>query len=460
MRCRVFRLSACMLTVFLMSAASAAELRTQRIGAFELSLDPDDAWLPRGIAVEVGGGSVALLDAKLGLNFTFTDFRLRNKFYREESRGAWPGKDEPRFVTEPRDLSEPKAIERGVEVSYRTSFAAITRRIVAAADGVALRIEYEVTPAKDLLVHEPGMFGFGLKVDAGFTGREMVDARTDTPAWMGVDDTKLLDCDATAHHGGPVLFTHAGSGVKLLIEPHIPADATTRMWTIPAGKTVTFAADLTVFKADDPQLPARTDAALKQVDGERRPFALTGLARMLMASKKLKDAEQALLLAARLDEEFATPYTLLAQMRNGHHDATQIDGGMTFGQAWVEAAYRMPYNYGYILSGSSFPSDKRLTEPQRRQAIFNLLIAVENTTFYPDYYIWVARHFEAMKMYSQAAAMHRQALWALTYLPRPEKYKQDQKQKLEKKLAELEAKLLTEETVLPELIRVDVAPPK
>jgi len=460
MRHHVIGLSACLLIGLSLNAASAAELRTQRLGAFELALDPDDAWLPRGIAVEVDGKPVALLDGKLGLNFTFTDFRLRNKFYREESRGAWPGKDEPRFVTEPRDVTEPKVTDRAVEVSYVTSFAAITRRITAAAEGLSLRVEYDVTPTKDLLVHEPGMFGFGVTVDGGFTGRAVIDARTDAPAWAGFDDTKMLSCDATSHHAGPVAFAHPGAAVKLLIEPHSPADATTRMWMIPAGQTVTFAADLTVFKADDPQLLPRMEAALKQVAGPRRPFALVGMARMLTAAKNLKDAELALLLAARLNEEYATPYTLLAQMRNGHHDATQIDRSLTFAQAWVEAAYRMPYNYGYILSGSQFPTDKRLTEPQRRQAIFNLLIAVENTTFYPDYYIWVSRHFEAMKMYSQAAAMHRQALWALTYLPRPEKYKQDQKQKIEKGLAELEAKLLTEETMLPELIRVDVAPPQ
>jgi hypothetical protein len=128
---------------------------------------------------------------------------------------------------------------------------------------------------------------------------------------------------------------------------------------------------------------------------------------------------------------------------------TPFEPGVKQEDAWCEAAYRMPYNYGYILSGGGLANDVRLTEEQRRLGMLNQLIAVENTVFYPDYYIWAARPFEKMNMPAQACAMYRQALWAVDYMPRSEETKAKLRTDFAKKIDELSHRLLTERA--PEL---------
>jgi len=177
---------------------------------------------------------------------------------------------------------------------------------------------------------------------------------------------------------------------------------------------------------------------------------------MLMARKKIPDAEAALLKAAALNKDYATPYGVLAALRRDNKDP----GAITQTEAWIEAAYRQPYNYGYILSGSGFWKDKGLTEEQRRLAIFNTLIAVENTQFYADYYIWAVRPFEEMKMYAQACAMYRQALWAADSMPRTEEVKEKTRQQFRKKIADLEQKIAGQTyTNMPPLIPVRAEKP-
>jgi len=442
-----------LLSIHCLRTTTFAETEPKPIGkgTFHLSLDKDNAHLPNQIQLMTADGPVEILDRNCGLNFTFTDFQNRNKFYREESNQAWPNKNEPRFVTEPSNVSEPVKIDEGqtegYEVRFDTSYARFTRRILAHKQQDRLTIEYEMTPFKDMQIHELGMFGFNIRFAPQWNQIAITDARPDSPTWLKQSDVKNPHIAVTAHHSGPMVISHAGSKISLLITPRTPANVPTNLWRIKAGGTDTYAVDIELADAAQPE----------RLPDSRRPFTLLANGRMLLSQGQRKQAEQALLQAAQLNQDFATPYMVLANMRQGK----QADGelsSLTFAEAWVKGAYRMPYNYGYILSGSGFYQDKRLTEHQRRQAILNMLIAVENAAFYPDYYVWAARPFEGMKMHSQACAMYRQGLWALDHMPRPESYKQKVRTRFEKKIAELEEKILNEEVVLPPLLPVKVSP--
>jgi hypothetical protein len=71
-----------------------------------------------------------------------------------------------------------------------------------------------------------------------------------------------------------------------------------------------------------------------------------------------------------------------------------------------------------------------------------VLIAVENVPFYPDYYTWAARGFEDIGMFVQAAAIYRQALWALPRAPYGDAKKQKLQAQFQKKLEQLEGKIV------------------
>ncbi len=257
-----------------------------------------------------------------------------------------------------------------------------------------------------------------------------------------------------------MVLVNEQAGLTLLLTPTAPP-APARCWDLaPAEQPWRWAVELQMYRNDDPALAARMTQTLQTAGASgRRAYLLVGVGRTLINRGELAAAEAALLESARLDAAFPTPYVMLAAMRRDYAQSDQWDARVTQAQAWTRAGYRQPYNYGYILSGSTYWQDPRLTEAQRRQAIFNLLIAVENATFYSDYYIWGSRPFVAMGMYSQACAMLRQALWSLDHLPRPPAYKEKVRTQLEKQLAELERKLLTEEAVLPPLLPVEPGEP-
>jgi hypothetical protein len=95
------------------------------------------------------------------------------------------------------------------------------------------------------------------------------------------------------------------------------------------------------------------------------------------------------------------PYARLAASRRDHPD---VPGTITEEMAFIEGAYRRPHDFGYILSGRGICDDERLTEEERRLAIFNMLIAVENAQFYPDFYGWAAERETRLPPASGAVA--------------------------------------------------------
>ncbi len=175
--------------LLLVLACSAATVAAPAAPGFPHSpyvaeLDADNAWLPRTLGYQLGEQVIPVLAENVGLNFTFTDFRLRNKFYREENRHTWGERQDPRFVTEPRAVGNPGAFVDGAggEVNYQTSYASVTRSYVLGAE--RLTIQYDVTPLAPLRIHEPGMFGIVLHLAPGWNRQAVVDVRGEQPAWL------------------------------------------------------------------------------------------------------------------------------------------------------------------------------------------------------------------------------------------------------------------------------------
>ena len=443
---------ALVLGTMLVGFLAAAEETVHRFGQFAVALDADNAFLPTSLRWVRREGELELLEPRQGVNLSFTDFEYRCKYYREENKHTWGAAKEPRFTVEPTQVVAPKPVSRegfrGLEVGYTASFAKVKRRLLFHEQRARLRLEYDFETTRELVIHEPWMFGATIRFAPGFSAKSVPDGREGADGVLAAKDVRKPDFSLKLLNAGPALLGHPEKKVSILASGEVTGHPPSRMWRLPAGARFALAIELECLA----EVAAKLAPALREkARGQQKAFLLVSTAQALRHNKDVAAAEQALLRAAALDPEFATPYSMLAGMRRD----TKTPGALTQAEAWVEAAYRMPYNYGYILSGRGFAKDKRLTEAQRRQAALNMLIAVENTVFYPSYYIWAAQPFEDMQMYAQALAMYRQALWALDHAPRSEGHRQKHRQKFEAKIAALEKKLLAQPSPsLPPLIPV------
>ena len=435
----------------------AAAQETFTSGDMKMTLDPENVWLPSSVQWK----GVEILDPKMGVNHFFTSFEFRNKYYRVENKNAWAGQKDPRFATD----AGPVTTERiagenmaGLAARYENSYARIERAMtVSGGDkGNAFRVYYAITAKRDIVIHETEMFGASVLLNAAFTSRNVYDAREAEGGLLTVEGKGASEVTAD------ILSESCASFVAPESKTGVVATATgtwsggaagPTMAVIKTGQKIELLLVLQCLDAESPRLTKDVLTLGKATPPERRAYALVRTARALMQLKKPDEAEKALLKAAELNREYATPYAMLAAIRRDF----KTTGTLNQTEAWVEGAYRSPYNYGYILSGSGFWKEKGLTEEQRRLAVFNMLAAVENTQFYADYYIWAARPFEEMKMYAQACAMYRQALWAVDRMPRAEEHKEKCRKQFREKIAELEKKLTEENyTAMPPMVPVRV----
>jgi len=439
--------------LILAAATARAAEETFQHGVFVMRLQPDNLFLPDSI--RWGKDDVELLKPKVGLNHSFTSFEFRTKIYRDENKHIWGGRQSPRFVTDATFVKK-EVVRRpgwaGVQVDYRSSYAEVRRTVLFHDTEPRLRIEYAFAMTREVVIHEPDMFGVAIAFDAAFAERSALDGRAEALPLLTAGGFQAPRLWRTLLYPGPVLLRDPKRGVGLLVTDGRAADAAAapdvpgRLVRLPKGGRLTLVTEIRVTRETPAALVERMRAEQKRLGAAALPYLLVEDAGLLRKLNRLEEAEKALLRAAERKKDWAHPYSLLAGLRR---DTKQGDRTL----AWCEAGWRMPFNYGYILSGSGIVNDPRLTEAQRRLALFNLLIAVENTVFYPDYYSWAARGFEARKMWAQACAIYRQALWAVDRMPRPQAYREKIRRRFREKIADLEAKMIGNTlTELPPLI--------
>lgn len=444
---------AAVLIAMSVAAAAHAEPLVIEHGEFVMTLNSDNLFLPTSIVWK--GEDAELLHPGRGLDFSFTSFERRNKIYWNEEIDAWGGRVEPRFVTSGELIAHGHVARDGwsgyeVEYSSKFPFARITRRMLISDAESRIRIEYDIDPTRQIVIHETDNLNVSLRFHPDFSTKSVFDARAEEPKLLvgeGIDGPRVR---RNLLYHGPTKLTNPDKGVDLLVtgthSDNLPRPMPVQLLTLPEGESFSLITELRLAPAGDEALAAAMLDDHATVDEPNLPFLYMENASILRHNEDIDGAEQALLKAAELNQEFASPLGQLAGLRRDTKRPGQTE-------AWVEAGWRMPYNYGYILSGSGIVGDQRLTEEQRRLAMFNILIAMENTVFYPDYYIWGSRGFENMGMYAQAAAMYRQALWAIDHMPRPEEYKERMRERFSNRIAELEEKMQEATlTDLPELI--------
>jgi len=446
-----------LMCVSLFATAAVCE-ETFRHGQFAVELDPASSYLPVSLQW-TKHRNTELLPSKdrkgLGLNLTFTDFEFRRKVYREENQRRWR-RENWKFTFEAKDATKsqvPVAAGgyRGLEVTYGADHAKVTRRLLLHDAEPVARIEYHMEITRQLVIHDAEMFGVDLLLADAFADGAMGDARAENPALLRGKGLGGVPYRARLVNAGPAIRTAPGQNATVLltnrIEGDLPDPVPPRLIRLQPGQKVRIAIQIRCFAGDDPKLTAETLAAVGALPAHQRPYLLVENARALKQQGKVAEAEKALLLAAKLNKEYATPYVVLASYR---------DVGIDPAIAFTYAAYRMPYNYGFILSGRGFCNTKGLTLAEKRNAIFNMLVTAENYAMIPNYYSWVARPFEEMGMTVQALAIYRQALWAEKHLAR-ERGEDVEKSgaKHQKKIAELEQKILSAAPVdLPGLVPV------
>jgi hypothetical protein len=422
------------------SAARAVELI--KVGQFEASLQEDNALLPGSIRWLKG--DVELLKPEVGFNASFTSFEFRNKFYHEENRGIWAGKNEPRFLTDAKVIGKESCEEgeyAGIRVNLEFSYARYSRTLLFHRTEPRLRIVYAFECTRDVMVYETEHLRIGFQFDKGFDQVTVCDGRGQGDGILTATGVTGITHAVTLLEAGPKLLTHTTSKISLLITgshagPGLE-DPPPSMLLLKKGQKFTLVTEWTLVPQDDPALLKQMAEARTKLDPARRAYLLVENADILERQGKLKETEAVLLQAAELRLDYATPFMRLAEVRRDHGLPGQPE-------AFVEGGYRMPYNFGYMLSGSGYTDNKAATEEQRRLHLFNLLIAVENTTFYPDYYLWAARGFLKMNMVVQACAMYRQALWAVDFMPRGEETRAKLRLQCQKKISELETIMRTQ----------------
>jgi hypothetical protein len=455
---RVRCLVVVLLAVTPWASAGAAD-RVVENGQFRLVLDDDNSGLPASLQWQ----GMELLDATRGLGWSFTSFEGRSKIYHDENRHVWAGKDEPRFVTDVGPAKTETLRADGcttVHTAYVNSFAAVERRIVLDDAEPRCRIECSFRLTRRVVIHEPDMFQLAVQFAPALAVETLADVRQSPPPPLVRTWRDSAGEPAGGRYvvsllpAGPMLVQTADAATTLAalgaVVGDLPEPMPARPLVLEPDARLTFTIDLRIGK----DAWAVWEAAVQALPKEQTPAALVRVGDALAAERQIAAAEAAYLEAGRLDATYATPYARIAASRRDHPD---VPGTITEGEAFIEGAYRQPYDFGYILSGRGICDDVRLTEEERRLAIFNMLIAVENAQFYPDFYCWAARSFEKMEMYAQACAIYRQALWAADHMPRPEQQREKHRELCRRKIAELEKKLVGGTiTDLPRLIPIRV----
>lgn len=443
-------------------AAQPARGAVVENGQFRLVTDAGNADLPE--AIEWKGRP--LLDPAVGLGWSFTSFECRSKLYLHENQRLWAAADEPRYVTDVGPLTDEVLHADGFTTSratYASSFATVDRRIMLHDTEPRLRIEYAFRTSRETVFHETDMFGVTVGFAPQLGVQSVADVRQQPPTRLAGEargrDGKPAGAtyELSLLESGPMMAASADESTTLVVTGRVsgdlPSPVPAKPLVVPEGTRIVFAIDVRIA-ADAADAERAWEAAVRALTPAHEPYALVRVGDLLAGQGRIAEAEAAYLRAAELDRDYVTPFGRLAGSRR---DNPKVPGTITQLDAWIEGAYRQPFNYGYILSGSGITGDKRLTEEQRRLAIFNMLIAVENTQFSPDFYAWAARPFEALGMYAQACAIYRQALWAGDHMPRSEERKAKHRDLCRRKIAELEQKMLGRTiTELPPLIPIRI----
>ena len=440
----------------LLCSALHADETSRTYGRFLLKTDTDNLWLPSSLQLKDVPG-IELLNPKIGLNLSFTDFEFRNKFYREENKYIWEKQTDPRFVVDVKPGATPPSEEKsdgfiGESVSYESSFAKVKRSILFHPSELKMRIAYRVEATRELLIHMPDMFAVALQMGNSFTVKEILDERNPTSEPLATSG-KALNDTRTLFNMGPTAFTDKDSGLSILVSHavsgDIPALVPSRMIRLAAGKILVIAVDLDCFVKNREGLLSDMRSKRDTMDPDSAAYRLfaTGY-HVLYNQKKEHEGEALLNKVAAMKPEWYMPHMMIAEYRlQNNIDGLVLDS--TRGQNYHESAFRMPWNYGIILRGTDYLTDKRLTEEQQRLLLFNLLCAMENTLFYPEYYVHVAKPFEERKMFAQACAIYRQALWAVARYPVTEQKREKFREQFKKKIAQLEEILVSEITANP-----------
>lgn len=434
--------------------AAAAQAAPRQYGRFVLDTDAANAHLPVSLRLlELPG--IELLDPAQGLNLSFTDFEFRNKFYREENRNTWEGKPDPRFVTDvPENLADPAPEQdgdfSGEAVSYENSYAAVKRSLLFHDSETRARIVYRLAANRELLIHMPAMFAVILKTGGTLSCADVLDARD--PAAPPLTETARSTARALLNTG-PTAFRDQDGSLALLVSHTVRGDLPEpmpfRMLRLQPGNAIELAIELECFINDRDGMLARMREHFAEMDASTEPCRLYATGRHVLYEQKQEAEGEALLLrAAEAAPDWYMPYMAIAEYRL-QNKVEGVVRGTTTAQNYHEAAFRMPWNYGIILRGGDYLKDERLSESQQRLLLFNLVCAMENTLFYPDYYAWLARPFEERKMHAQACAIYRQALWAVDHWPVAESKREQTREKFRRKIADIEQTLLNALTADP-----------
>ncbi len=440
--------------------AFAEEVYTR--GQFRMAMDPDNSWLPDSIRWEPKDAE--LLSEGKGFGHGFTSFEARAKIYHNDNAKVRKKWDDPRLILNGKNAAKSSVPEdadgfAGVAVDYESSYAKVRRTILFHKDAPRIRYQYEFEAARDLVIHESGAFSLSVRFAKGFSRRQMWDARTNQEKVLTDDTRDPVAFALTFLNPGPQVVTNPEKAVSVVLSGKVSGDLPdpipARLLQLKKGQTFSLAVELRCFAKDDQGVLQVMRESKGPMTDARKGYLLLANALVFKNQKKDDEAEKLLLRAAQLNKEDCRPYAALVGIRRRVKDKNAP--GLKPVDCYIEAAYRMPYNYGYVGRGRGFVEDERLTEEERRLALFNMLISLENTMFYPDYYYWSAQYFENLNMYGQACAVYRQALWAVDYMPRTDEYKAKYRARFEEKIAELEKKLVGQTlTDLPELIPVRV----
>jgi len=448
------------LLIALLLAVSPLKAAVEKlaIGQFEATLQDDNVWLPDSIRWLKQ--DLEIFKPRLGFNCAFISFEWRGKRYHDENHLIWGDRSKSMplyFLTDARVVGKKPCSTgeyAGVEVDLESSYARYQRRLLFHQTEPRFKMEYALEFTRDVIIHETDNLGIGLNFQEGFDQVTVYDGRSPVPALMNAAGFKGPSFSMNLLHAGPRLLTHTGKKTSLLVlDSHTGAgleNPPVALLFLPKGRKLTFSIEMILGPQDDAALMQQMADAFKAMPASHRPFLLMENAALLAHQGKIKETEEALLQSAALNTGYARPYGILAGLRRDHKLPGQ-------GDAWREAGYRMPYNNGYILSGSGLWNDKDISEEQRRLHMFNVLIAIENNVYGPDYYLWLARAFSDMNMPIQSLAMHRQALWAVDSMLRGEDVKAKIRQDIRAKIAGLEALVKVQVcTNLPPLIPVRV----
>jgi hypothetical protein len=420
---------------------------------FAATLQADNNFLPANIRWKTG--DLDLLAPRVGLGHEFVSFEEREKIYHCENEYSYSGQSDPRFAHEvvagaAQRVEKPGY--RGAAVDLTFPYARVQRTIWLGETAPRLTVEYSFTFTRDVVLHETHGFHVTLCCNDAFSSATVMDASRPAPTPLTANGLRDNLYVASLLNPGGELFS-TPHGPALLVESSAVGAADeppVQLLTLRKGERFSLRLELEIGNPEDLQKRLREYSASRPA--YFRPFALLEVARLREARGELKEAQDALLLAARLNPAYAAPFGQLAGLRRDHKLPGQA-------WAWAEGAYRNPYNYGYMLSARDLPDDETLSEEQKRLHLFNILIAVENIPFYPDYYSWAARGFEKMGMYAQAAAIYRQASWALQQAPYAAAKKAKIAEGFQRQLTELEGKMVGRTlTALPALTPVRPSP--